>query len=223
MVRERSNEKMISKEKEKWGHGHIGGVLSAETANNAAIGGALIPLLALGIPGDAAGVQFIAALNIQGIQVGPMFMREQPQIVYMIFVGALLSGIVVLLYETLGMKTFPALLKIPYHFLYSAVIMLAFIGAYMSTNSFFGMIVAIFFCILGVPSLPFLMTFILSPMLEINIRRGMSYSANGIKEFFSFAKHPISASFILLGILVLLFGFLSPLFKKLGRKNKPEA
>ncbi len=224
-----SNEKMISKEKEKWGHGHIGGVLSAETANNAAIGGALIPLLALGIPGDAAGVQFIAALNIQGIQVGPMFMREQPQIVYMIFVGALLSGIVVLLYETLGMKTFPALLKIPYHYLYSAVILLAFIGAYMSTNSFFGLIVAICFCILGVlfdcfgvPSLPFLMTFILSPMLEINIRRGMSYSANGLSEFFSFKSHPISASFILLGIIVLVLGFLSPMLKKL-KKSKSEA
>ena len=99
--------------------------------------------------------------------------------------------------------------------------MLAFIGAYMSTNSFFGLIVALFFCILGVlfdcfgiPSLPFLMTFILSPMLEINIRRGMSYSANGLAEFFSFARHPISAIFIILGILVLLFGFLSPLLKK---------
>ena len=187
----------------------------------------LIPLLALGIPGDAAGVQFIAALNIHGIQIGPMFMREQPQIVYMIFVGALLSGIVVLLYETLGMKTFPALLKIPYHYLYSAVIMLAFIGAYMSTNSFYGLIVAICCCILGVlfdcfgiPSLPFLMTFILSPMLEINIRRGMSYSANGLKEFFSFARHPISAFFIILGILVLLFGFLSPVLKKAFKKNK---
>ena len=220
-----SNEKMISKEKEQWGHGHIGGVLSAEVANNAAIGGALIPLLALGIPGDAAGVQFIAALNIHGIQIGPMFMREQPQIVYMIFVGALLSGIVVLLYETLGMKTFPALLKIPYHYLYSAVIMLAFIGAYMSTNSFFGLIVAICFCILGVlfdcfgiPSLPFLMTFILSPLLELRIRQGMSSSNNGLKEFF---LRPISCFFIILGILVLLFGFLSPLFKKL-KKNKTE-
>ena len=127
------------------------------------------------------------------------------------------------------MKTFPALLKIPYHYLYSAVIMLAFIGAYMSTNSFFGLIVALFFCILGVlfdcfgvPSLPFLMTFILSPMLEINIRRGMSYSNNGLSEFFSFARHPISASFIILGILVLIFGFLGPVLKKL-KKAKPEA
>ena len=106
--------------------------------------------------------------------------------------------------------------------------MLAFIGAYMSTNSFYGLIVAICCCIMGVlfdcfgiPSLPFLMTFILSPMLEINIRRGLSYSANGLKEFFNMSKHPLSAIFIILGILFLLFGFLSPLFKK-AKKDKAE-
>ena len=217
-----SNEKMISKEKEQWGHGHIGGVLSVETANNVAIGGALIPLLALGIPGDAAGVQFIAALNIHGIQVGPMFLREHPAIVYMIFVGALLSGVVVLLYETVGMKTFPALLKIPYHFLYSAVILLAFLGAYMSTGSFYGLIVAICCCILGVlfdvfgvPSLPFLMAYILSPMLELNIRRGFNYSPEGLATFF---KRPLSCVFIVLGLLVLLWGFLGPVIKKAVKK-----
>ena len=222
-----SNEKTMSKEKEQWGHGHIGGVLSCETANNAAIGGALIPLLALGIPGDAAGVQFIAALNIQGIQIGPMFMREQPLIVYMIFIGALLSGIVTLLYETLGMKTFPALLKIPYHFLYSAVILLAFIGAYMSTNSFFGVIVALCCCILavlfdvfGIPSLPFLMAYILSPMLELNIRRGFNYSTDGIKTFFT---RPISCTFIIIAFLVLLYGFLAPVLKKKFGKKTEEA
>lgn len=222
-----SNEKTISKDKEKWGHGEIGGVLSCETANNAAIGGALIPLLALGIPGDAAGVQLIAAMNIQGINVGPMFMREQPQIVYMIFTGALLSGLVVLLYQTLGMKTFPSLLKIPYHFLYSSVIMLAFIGAYMSTGSFYGLIVALCCCVLGllmdyfdIPTLPFLMAYILSPMLELNIRRGMNYSPNGLSEFF---RRPLSCVFIIIGILVLIWGFVGPVIKKRFKKTKEAA
>ena len=219
-----SNEKMLAKDKSKWGHGEIGGVFACETANNAAIGGALIPLLALGIPGDAAAVQFIAALNIQGINVGPMFMREQPGIVYMIFTGALLSGIIVFAFQTLGMKTFPAILKIPYHFLYSSVILLAFIGAYMSTNSFFGLLVAIFCCVLGIvfdyfqiPSLPFLMAYILSPMLELNIRRGLNYSPNGIAEFF---RRPLSCTFIVAGIAVLIYGFVSPVIKRKLQKNK---
>lgn len=222
-----SMEKMIAKDKSQWGKGEIGGVLACETANNAAIGGALIPLLALGIPGDAACVQFIAALNVQGINVGPMFMREQPEIVYMIFIGALLSGIVVFLYQTLGMKTFPALLKIPYHFLYSTVILLSFIGAYMSTNSFYGLLVAMACCILGVlmdcfkiPSLPFLMTYILSPMLELNIRRGLNYSANGVMSFFT---RPISCIFIVAGILVTIYGFVSPAIKRAIAKKKAAA
>lgn len=222
-----SNEKMLSKHKERWGHGDIGGVLAPETANNAAIGGALIPLLALGIPGDAAGVQFIAALNVHGINIGPMFMREQPAIVYMIFTAALLSGFVVLLYETAGMKTFPALLKIPYHFLYSSVILLAFLGAYMSTNSFYGLIVAVACCVLGVlmdafeiPSLPFLMAYILSPMLELNIRRGFNYSADGAASFFT---RPLSCTFIVIGILVLIWGFVGPAVKRALAKKKAAA
>ena len=213
-----SMEKMMAKDKSMWGKGEIGGVLACETANNAAIGGALIPLVALGIPGDAACVQFIAALNIQGIQVGPMFMREHPDIVYMVFIGALLSGLVTLAYQTLGMKTFPALLKIPYHYLYSTVILLSFVGAYMSTNSFYGLLVAVACCALGVlmdmfkiPSLPFLMTYILSPMLELNIRRGLNYSKEGIATFFT---RPISCVFIVAGILVTIYGFVAPVIKR---------
>lgn len=219
-----SIEKMLAKDKSKWGKGEIAGVLATETANNAAIGGALIPLLSLGIPGDAANVQFIAALNVKGISVGPMFIREQPLIVYIIFIAAIISGIVAMLYQTLGMKTFPALLKIPYHYLYSMIAILTLTGAYMSTGSFFGMLVMLFSCILGVlmdifgiPSLPFLMAFILSPILELNIRRGFNYSANGLAEFF---RRPISAAFIILGLGVMLYGIVSPIIKKALKKDK---
>ena len=219
-----STEKMLAKDKSKWGRGEIAGVWATETSNNAAIGGALIPLLSLGIPGDAANVQFIAALNVKGISVGPMFIREQPLIVYIIFIAAIISGIVAMLYQTLGMKTFPALLKIPYHYLYSMIAILTLTGAYMSTGSFFGMLVMLFSCILGVlmdifgiPSLPFLMAFILSPILELNIRRGFNYSANGLAEFF---RRPISAAFIILGLGVMLYGIVSPIIKKALKKDK---
>jgi len=222
-----SSEKMLAKDKSNWGKGEIAGVLATETANNAAIGGALIPFLALGIPGDAANVQFIAALNVKGINVGPMFMREQTLIVYIIFIAALISGIVAMLYETLGMKTFPALLKIPYHYLYSTIVILTLTGAYMSTGSFFGMIIMLICCILGIlmdvfgiPNLPFLMAFILSPLLELNIRRGLNYSRRGLAEFF---LRPISCVFIVVGLLVLIWGMVSPVVKKALKKNKTES
>jgi putative tricarboxylic transport membrane protein len=206
-----STENMLAKDKSMWGRGEIAGVISCETANNASIGGALIPMIALGIPGDAACVQFIAALNVKGIDVGPMLMREHPEVVYMIFTAAIISGIIALMYQTIGMPTFPALLKIPYHYLYSLVIVLALTGAYMSTGSFFGLIVAMASCVVGVlmdlfgiPSLPFLMAFILSPMLELNLRRGFNYSTTGPMIFFT---RPFSCFFIVVGTLVLVYGF----------------
>ena len=216
-----------SQREDQWGKGHIGGVLATETANNAAIGGALIPFLSLGIPGDAANVQFIAALNVKGINVGPMFMREQTLIVYIIFIAALLSGIVAMLYETLGMKTFPALLKIPYHYLYSLIAILTLTGAYMATGSFFGLIVMLVSCIIGVlmdvfgiPSLPFLMAFILSPLLELNIRRGFNYSPRGLAEFF---LRPISCAFIVVGLIVLIWGMVGPVIRKALKKDKTDS
>ncbi len=222
-----STERMLAKDKSKWGKGEIAGVLCPEIAKNSAIGGALIPLIALGIPGDAANVQFITALNVKGINVGPMFMREQPMIVYIIFIAALIAAVICLLYETFCMKTFPALLKIPYHYLYSMVVILALTGAFMTTGSFFGLMVALFFCLLGivmdvfgVPSLPFLMAFILSPMLELNIRRGLNYSINGFSEFF---RRPISCVFIIVGLGVLIYGFVGPVIKKAIAERKAAA
>lgn len=218
-----SNEKLMAKNKEEWGHGAIGGVIASETANNAAIGGAFIPMIALGIPGDAACVQFIAALNMHGVNVGPMLMRSNPEIVYMIFTAGILAGIVVVLYQTLGMKTFPAILKIPYHYLYSLVIVVALVGAFMATGNLFGLLITLGSCVLGIlmdvfeiPSLPFLMAYILSPMLELNIRRGFNYSITGGSDFFT---RPLSCTFIILGIIVLIWPVIGPAVKKLFKKS----
>lgn len=217
-----SNEKNLSKDP-SFGHGHIGGVIAAETANNAAVGGALIPLIALGIPGDSAGVNFISAMNIQGINAGPMLMRSNPDIVYMIFVAGIIAGIIVFIYESLGIKTLPAILKIPYHFLYPVILAMAFIGATMSTGNVYGLLVAIFGCALsvfmdyfGIPTLPFVMGFILSPMLEKNIRRGLNYSVDGWAQFFT---RPLSLIFIVIGLLVIIWPAIGPTVKKIFKKQ----
>ena len=218
-----SNEKTIAKRPE-FGHGDIGGVIACETANNASIGGALIPMIALGIPGDAAMVQFMAAMSIQGVNAGPLLMRTNPDIVYMIFTAGILAGIIALLYETAGMRTLPAILKIPYHYLYSLVIILAFTGAAMATGNVYGLLVTLFGCVLGIvmdvlrlPSLPFLMAYILAPMLEKNLRQGLNYSKNGIAEFFA---RPLSCAFIVIGLCLLVWPIAGPHIKKLfGKKT----
>ena len=201
------------------------GVISGETAKNSAIGGALIPLIALGIPGDASGVQFIQALLMKNIEASPQLMVEKPVIVYTLFTAAFISTIVIILYETIGMPTFPALLKIPYHYLYSIVVILALTGAYMAQRNFFSLICMLLSCclailmdIFGISSLPFLMAFILAPMLEDNLRMGMAANKDGAAMFFT---RPISCAFIVIGTLALIYGFVAPLIKK-GRQSKND-
>ncbi len=220
-----STENMLAKDKSKWGKGEIMGVIAGETAKNSAIGGALIPLIALGIPGDASCVQFIQALQMKNIEPSPLLMRDNPIIVYTLFTAAFLSAIVVVLYETIGMPTFPALLKIPYHYLYSVVVILALTGAFMAQRNFFSLIVMLVSCLMavlmdvfGISSLPFLMAFILAPQVESNLRLGLSADKNGLAMFFT---RPISCVFIVAGTLVLIYGFISPLLKK-GKKSKND-
>ncbi len=221
-----SNEKALSKEKEKWGHGHIGGVIAPETANNAGIGGALIPMIALGVPGDAIMAQLMVALTCVDIEPGPLFMRQHIDIVYMLFVGGMIAAVFILLIQTLGMPLFPMLLKIPYHFLYPAILILCFIGAYLSAGNLWGVAVTLGACLLGlgmnsckIPTMPFLMTFILSKLLERNLRLGFNYSINGGLDFLT---RPVSLIFILVGVGVLCWnGFGAKLWAR--RKAKKTA
>ena len=213
-----TNEKNLAKNKSEWGKGEIGGVIAPETANNACCGGAMIPMIALGIPGDITMVQFIAVLTIQGINAGPMLIRQRPEIVYMMFTAAILAGILCLALETFGMRIFPSILKIPYHYLYPAVLVIAFTGSYMVTNSIFGVIVAVAGCLLGlafdyfeIPSMPFMLTYILSSLLEKNIRQAMNRSLIGVGEFFT---RPLSCLFIVVGIAVLIAHVVLPIVKE---------
>jgi len=218
-----TNERNLAKDKEEWGKGAIGGVIAPETANNATVGGAMIPMIALGIPGDLFMVQFIAVLNIQGINVGPILMRTNPEVVYMIFTAGIVSGILCLIAEICGMRIFPAILKIPYHYLYPAILVITFAGAYMVTGTMYGLIVCLATCVLGiamdhfeVPSMPFLLTYILANIFERNVRQAMNFSKIGFAEFFT---RPLSCLFIIIGVASLLFHFLMPIIKK-ARANK---
>ena len=221
-----STENMLAKDKSKWGKGEIMGVISGETAKNSAIGGALIPLIALGIPGDASCVQFIQALQMKNIDPSPLLIRDNPEIVYTLFTAAMLSALVVVIYETIGMPTFPALLKIPYHYLYSIVVVLAITGSYMAQKSLYSVIVTLCSCLLailmdvfGISSLPFLMAFILAPNVENNLRYAITANKDGLAMFFT---RPISCAFIVIGTLTLLYGFIAPVLKK-GKKSKNDA
>ena len=213
-----SNERNLDKKnKELWGKGHIGGVIAPEIANNAGIGGAMIPMLALGIPGDAIMVQFMAVMAIHGVTTGPMLMTTNPEMVYMLYTAAIIAAVFVLIVEAGGMPLFPRFISMPYHFLYPAIIVISFVGAYMTAGNMMGVIVTLGACLLGlamdyfgVPTTPFIMMFILSSLLEKNIRQGMNYSFNGVRDFFT---RPVSLAFILVGLVVLALHTVVPMLK----------
>lgn len=191
-----------SKHPEKFGHGCIDGVFAPEVANNASVGGALIPAIALGIPGDTATALMLGGLVIHGVEAGPLMFRNQPVMVYCIFVAAIFGAVFVLLGEVFGMRLLPKLLTVPYHYLYPAIVVLCFAGVYISSGNIFAVFASIFFTLLGIwmqfasiPNSPFTLAFVLSTILETYLRRALSYS--GVITFFT---RPISCVLILFSL-----------------------
>ncbi len=211
--------KKLAKDGDKWGHGAIGGVIAAETANNACCGGVIIPMIALGIPGNGAMVYLIAALAVHGISAGPRLISNQPEVVYAIYAAALIAAVIGLIIEVVCMPVFPRLMQIPYHFFYPIIIGVCFIGAYLSYGNCFGLVVMLAACLVGlgmryfdIPAGPFMMSYILSGMLEENFRRAMTYSQEGIVTFFT---RPLSCALLILSVLIILWNvFGDKLLKK---------
>lgn len=212
-----------SKTPESFGKGNPEGVYASEVSNNAAVGGAVIPMIALGIPGDTPTSILLGGLIIHGLEPGPMLMSTSPQFVYVFFGILLLSAIITMVMQFLGMRTFPKMLKIPYHYLFSGIAAVCFAGAFASTNSLFACklmlvmgVVGLLFAFAKLPSAPFVLGFILGPMLEENLRKGLTYSTAGVVTFFT---RPISGILLAVAILSLFW----PPIRDYRQKKKEAA
>lgn len=208
--------KNTSKHPEKFGKGTIDGVIAPETANNASLGGSLIPFISLGIPGDTVTALLIGALTIQGVEAGPLIFTNSPDIVYMIFAAAIIGAILVVVFQIFAMPLFPMILRIPYHYLYPVIFVVCLTGAYLSSNNLFDVFVTLGFTLLGVfmaymklPVGPFILTFVLASLLETNLRKGVSYEG-----YFSFFTHPISLIFLIIAVVSTLYPIVKDHFKK---------
>ena len=147
-------------------------------------------MVALGIPGDGVTAMLLGGLMIHGIQPGPLLFTNNPSIVYALFLTALIAAVLVLVLQYFGMRLFPAILKIPYHYLYPLIVVLGFVGVYVGSSTAFNYVLLIAFAALGLlmdkvrlPVGPFILAFILGPMLELNLRRGITYTDDGILRF----------------------------------------
>lgn len=203
--------KSSSKKPEEFGKGHPSGIVASESSNNAAVGGALVPLISLGIPGDTVTAMLLGGLVLHGLQPGPMLMQNNGDVVYGIFAALLIANVFMILFLFLGMKGFIRLLSIPQHVLYPIILALCVVGAFGVNNRLFDVGALLFFGVLGYlmikfgfPLTPLVLGFILGPLLETNLRRGLMLSQG---DFMPFLTSPISAVFLTITVVSVFFAF----------------
>ncbi|MCS2608616.1 tripartite tricarboxylate transporter permease [Halomonas dongshanensis] len=194
----------FSKTPEKFGTGHAPGIVSVESANNSLLGGALIPTLALGIPGEAATAVLLGGLMIQGITPGPMLFADQSGTVYGIFLAYLLANVFMLLIMCLGIKLFIRVLMVPRKQLLAAILVFCFIGVYGVDGDVFNLYLMLGFGVLGYflnrynfGTAPVILGLILGPIAESNLRRGLQSFEGDWTPFFT---RPISVAFLIVAI-----------------------
>lgn len=210
--------KSSSKHPEEFGKGCPDGVFAPEVANNAAVGGALIPMISLGIPGDGITVLLLSALTIHGFALGPLFQKTQPRLVYLIFVAAMVGAIFTLFVEIIGIRLLPKILSIKCHFLYPAILLISMMGVYANATNIFTLYCVVFFTLLGVwltyaeiPFTPFILSYVLGGILETNFRNAISYAGG---DWLSFFKRPVSCILILIAIFFAVYPFIRDYFSK---------
>ncbi|ADK79788.1 tripartite tricarboxylate transporter permease [Sediminispirochaeta smaragdinae] len=208
-----------SKHPEEFGKGSIEGIAAAESANNAVTGATLIPLLTLGIPGDAVVAILVGAFMVNGLIPGPNLFVEHTVTIYAIMVGLIFTNVFMFLQGNFLAKFFAKVALIPTEILTPIIVLLCLTGAYSINNSFFDVLVSV---IVGFVSyllirfdfsvIPVLLGLVLGPLAESNLRRSLLISHNDITIFF---RRPISAFFI----AILLFSLVMVIVKNVKKKN----
>ncbi len=199
-----------SNKPEKFGQGVPQGIAASEAANNASCGGALMPMLTLGIPGDAITAILIGALILHNVQPGPMLFVSNPEVVYSIYTGGILAS---LFMATVGFllaaRLFARLISFPRYVLLPIILILCIVGSFAVNNSLFDVYVMIGFGVvgyiaknLGIPLTPLVLGVVLGPILEENLRTAIVMSQG---EFIFFLTRPIAVFFILVTVFSLCF------------------
>ena len=209
--------KNMSRHPEKYGTGCIDGLIASETANNAVSGGAMIPLLTMGIPGDAGTAMLLAAFMLHGITPGPLLFQTHGNVIYAMFAILIVANILMFVVQLYGLPGFLKLLMIPRNILLPIVMVLASVGAFAMNNRVFDIWSIFMFALVGYglsrfdfPPAPVVLGFVLGPIIELNFRRGMMSSYGNFAAFFT---RPIAGTVLVLTILILVWQVLSNIRK----------
>ena len=179
--------KNMSKHPETFGQGEPEGIVATEAANNATIGGAMIPLLVLGIPGDGVTAMMLGGFLIHGLSAGPLLFVKNADVVYGIFAACMVCDLIMLVVEWTCIKGFVQVLKVPKHILLPLILILCAVGAYATNNRVFDAQAIVLFGVIGylyhkfgLATTPFVLCFLVGNMTETYLRRGiMSYKSFG--------------------------------------------
>lgn len=187
-----SEARRTSKNKDNFGNGEIEGVAAAEAGNNGVAGATMIPLLALGIPGDIITAIILGAFMIHGLRPGPLMFQQNIDMIYAIFIGIMLSSFYLLIVGKASIRIISKIADIPQRVLFPIVLILCVFGAYAVNNSTYDVGVMLVMGLVGyamlkmaIPAAPFLIAFILGPLLEDNFRQSLTISRGDYSIFFS--------------------------------------
>ncbi|AYD63382.1 tripartite tricarboxylate transporter permease [Achromobacter sp. LC458] len=211
-------EKKLSKQPERFGKGHPAGLAGPESANNAGAQTSFIPLLTLGIPGNAVMALMVGAMTIHNIQPGPQVMTSHPELFWGLIASMWIGNLMLVILNLPLIGIWVKLLRVPYRMLFPAILVFCTIGVYsLNYNVFDIFMFAIFGVIgyvwskLGCEGAPLLLGLVLGPMMEENFRRALLLSRG---EFSTFVTRPLSATLLALAAILLVLVMLPALRKK---------
>ncbi|MDI4664069.1 tripartite tricarboxylate transporter permease [Xanthobacter autotrophicus] len=198
----------LSKTPEKFGTGHVEGIIESTSSNNAALAGAWVPALVFGIPGDSITAIVIGVLYLKGLNPGPTLFLNNPESIYAVFTVFVIANLAMIPLGLAALKAGTALLRFPRNILIPLILMFCIVGAYAVNNSAYGVVLMVVFGVLGflmeehdIPVAPCVLGIVLGKMLEESFVTSMIKSDGNLLAFF---ERPISAGLGVVTLLVLI-------------------
>jgi putative tricarboxylic transport membrane protein len=217
--------KRITKNPEvPFGEGAVEGIVASESSNNACIGGALIPMLTLAVPGDAVTAILLSVFYVHGLKPGPMFIKESPEMFSAIVAGGFIACFALLILGLLVAPKISKVISVPKNILLPIVVVLCVIGSFACNNRLFDVILMFIFGLIGFlmrrhdyPAAPMVLAIVLGGMMDSNFRRAVSLASSTDNMIVSMFGRPITIVLLTLTVLIILSNI--PMVKKLMAKS----
>ncbi|MBO4394239.1 MAG: tripartite tricarboxylate transporter permease [Spirochaetales bacterium] len=215
------------KHPERFGTGAYEGIIAPEASNNAAVGGSMVPTLTLGIPGSATSAVIMTVLTIQGLTPGPLLIRNQPELLYGIFISIILASLLLFVVGRFITRQFARVLKLPYPLLATTISLLGVVGAFALRGSIFDLkvmlvfgVVGYLFNLFGYSAPAFVLALILGKLAETGLRQQTVINHGSFAGLFT---RPVSCIIIIVAVFVFVSPFMKPFFQKLKKRSSKNA